>query len=129
RLLWRLCGSHNERDRGRESLPVGTLLFEPSSARRRRSIESCTPVGLRDAPLGGDPALTFQSLKRRIERTLVHPQHVLRQILDALRNRPPVQLLGGDGAQNQKIERALNEVRGSRHAYRGYLQENMHVLL
>src|SRR5688572_26598270 len=102
--------SHDERDRGRESIPVGALLLEPPAARRSQAVKSGAPVVLRDTPIGGDPPLTFQSLERRVERALVDLKHVVRQQLDPLRDRPPVELLGGDGAHDQEVERALDEV-------------------
>src|SRR5439155_11625636 len=105
------------------------LLLEPPAARRRQSVESSAPVSLGHAPIGGDPALALQSLERRIERTLVDLQNVLRQLLDPLRDRPPVQLLGGDGAHDQQVERALNEIGRPGHGDLVYLQEKMVTVL
>ena len=73
-------------------------------------VEAGAPVGLGRAPLGGDPALMLQAVQRRIERALLHAQQFVRDLLDALRDRPAVHRLERDRPQDQQVERALNQV-------------------
>jgi hypothetical protein len=49
-------------------------------------------------------------VKRRIERTLLHLQRVARDLLDALGDRPSVERPQVEDAQDEEVQRALDEV-------------------
>ncbi len=83
------------------------------AARLRERIELCLTPGFVDAPLGLDQALVLESMERGVERALLDLKHVPGDCLDALGDRPAVSRLGGDGLEDQHVERALNEVRWS----------------
>src|SRR5262245_29753164 len=63
---------------GRQLLPSGG----------RQLVIFRLPVILRRSPLGSDPALSFQPMQRRIQRSLADPQYIPRNLLDALRDVP-----------------------------------------
>src|ERR1044071_131732 len=107
--------SHDERDGCREPFPIGAFLLESPAAGCCELVESSAPVGLGDPPLGRDPAPALESLERRIERPLVDLEHVVGQELDALRDGPAVELLAGNGAHDEQVEGALDEIGGLRH--------------
>src|SRR5690242_18906465 len=58
----------------------------------------------RGTPLGGDPTSLLESLERRIERALLHGQHVAREPLDVLRDGVAMQRLQGECLQNEHVE-------------------------
>jgi hypothetical protein len=78
-------------------VPVRRVPAEPSASGGRQSMNRA--VGwFRDSPVGGDPALAFESLEGQM-RTLID-----RASFDScwIRARSPTRaLLGGDGAQDQ----------------------------
>jgi len=64
--------------------------------------------------------LFFQALQRRVQRSLLDLEDVIRELTDPLRDRPAVQRLERDGLEDQQIDGALNEIGGLPH---DYLQE------
>ena len=54
----------------------------------------------------------FESMQRGIQRALLHLQHFARKLADAARDRPAMLRLELKRFEDQKIERALNEVDG-----------------
>src|SRR5262245_65236763 len=85
---------------GRELLPPGL----------RELVELRRPVRLRRAPLGLDPVLLLETMKRRIERALGDLQDVLGDLLNALGDRPAVHWSAGQSSKNEEIQRALEQV-------------------
>src|SRR5262245_58904274 len=57
-----------------------------------------------------DPALLFQPVQRRVERTLLYVEHFARDLLDPLGDRPAVQRLGRYRFQNQEIQSPLDQI-------------------
>ena len=76
----------------------------------REGIKLRATIVLRVAPFRTDPALLFQAMKRWIERALADLKCIFRNELDALRDAPAVHGFERDSFENEKIERALNEV-------------------
>ena len=103
--------SKNALDRGGHSLPLRRFVAQLALAGLREPVELRLTVVLDAAPpLGVDPPGPFEPMQRRVERALVHPQHVLGDLLDALRDGPPVHRACQQGAQDQQVERALQQV-------------------
>src|SRR5262245_6021648 len=87
----RLCfGSQHARDRASHSFPVLGFHRELPFAALGQAVELRLAVVLGRAPLGRNPALLFEPVERRIERTLVDAEHVLRDLLQPLRDAPAV---------------------------------------
>ncbi len=49
-------------------------------------------------------------MQGRVERPLLHLQHLVRQLADAPGNRPAVERLDGERLENQQVEGSLDEV-------------------
>jgi len=60
--------------------------------------------------MGGDPTTAFQPVQSRIERALLNPQHLARDLLDTLGNGPAMQRFQGEGPENEQVECALWKV-------------------
>src|SRR5262249_8923282 len=82
-------------------------------ARQRIHLRGASELGV--LPLRRDPSLILETVQRGIERSLAHREHVVREQLDALRDRPSVQRLTRERLQDQEIERALQKVGWFRH--------------
>ena len=61
------------------------------------------------APFGGNGAIEFQAVERRVERTFFHFEHLVRKQVDGLRNGVTVQGAALQRVENQEIERALEQ--------------------
>jgi len=59
--------------------------------------------------------LLFEPMECGIERPLRNLQGILADLLDPLRNRPPVLRFEGDGLQDQEIQRSLDQIRRLAH--------------
>ena len=87
-------------------LPVST-----SSCLRpwRQAIELGAPVVLGRAVVEVDPAALDQPVERRIQRPLLHLQHVVGAALDGLGDGVAVGRAEPQGPQDQHVERALQQ--------------------
>ena len=66
---------------------------------------------------GDQPAdMQAPEVESRIERALLYLQNLFRYLLYALSDGPSVLRLGGEGAEDEKVECALNEIVGLAHA-------------
>src|ERR1035441_2372055 len=106
----RSCLFQHPPDRRRQPRPRFLLHAELLAPRRGQPVEPRAPPQLGDAPFGTDPTLVLQPVQRRIERSLVDPQHIPRNLLDAFGDGPPVLRPGLQGAENEEVERALQEI-------------------
>ena len=61
-------------------------------------------------PLRRDPAFAFEPVQRRIQRSMLHLQHVVRRPLNVLRDRVSVRRPGQERSQNEQIERPLQQL-------------------
>jgi hypothetical protein len=52
----------------------------------------------------------FQSVNRRVERSLLDLEDLCTDLLDTLRNSPAVHWLEGDSFENEQVERALDQI-------------------
>ena len=90
--------------------PVLALFDELALAVAREPVVLGLTVVLRRVPFRIDPALLLQAMERRVERPLVDPQDVARDLLDALRDAPAVHRLERQRLQDEHVERALQEI-------------------
>src|SRR5262245_62169397 len=112
----------DEADAAREALPRGFLLSKTLLTGLRQSIEARAPIVLGRAPVSGDPALFLEPLQRRIERTLLHLQDLVRELSNPLRDRPAMQRFERDRLEDEKVDGALDQVGWLPH---DYLQESV----
>src|SRR5262249_8065474 len=67
-------------------------------------------IAIGDTPFGFDPPLCLQTIKSRVEGTLLHAQNFVRHLLNAVRNGEPVPRVMLERFQDQHVERAVNEI-------------------
>src|SRR5438067_2273144 len=85
---WPLRRRQDLGDCRRNPLPIRSFGFQMAAALGCQPVIPCPAIVIGSAPAGGDEPLILQSVERRIERTLLHAQDVLRDLLDALRDPP-----------------------------------------
>jgi hypothetical protein len=90
--------------------PVLALLGELPAPGPRQAVVLRLPVVVGGVPLGVDPPLLLEAVQRRVERPLVHAQHITRDLLDALRDAPPMHRLERERLQDQHVQRALQQI-------------------
>src|ERR1041385_7279045 len=78
---------------GRQTRPAFLFPLELFPAIASQSIKLGAAAELAVLPLGHNPALLLEPVQRRIERALLDRKHLVRQLLDPLRNAPAVQRL------------------------------------
>ena len=77
------------------------------SPRPRQTVNLSALSFIRNLPLRTDPSLRLQPVQRRIERSRLNLQHILRRALDIFRNRMSVRRTNAERLKNQQIERLL----------------------
>jgi hypothetical protein len=90
------------------------LLFrgQLSAARCRQAVELYAPVRGGQAPLGRDPAESFDAMESGVQRALLNAQDVIGDLLDVTRDGIAVHgCAGRERLQDQKVQRALEVVR------------------
>src|SRR5262249_15447785 len=100
-----------------QPLPLRHLPLQVRAARAGERIELRGARAGRVAPLGLDPALLLEPVQRGVQRALLHLQLVARHLLDPLRDGPPVLRLERQRAQNQDVQRPLNQIARLPHVY------------
>ena len=80
----------------------------------RSAIELGAPVVLGGALVERDPATLDQPVQRRIQRSLLDLQHIVRAALDRFGNRMPVRRSEPQRPQDQQVERALQQLDAAR---------------
>ena len=101
---------HHAADGGGHAFPLAGFHRQLPASGRREPVVLGPPAQLRDGPLGFDPALVLEAMERRVERALIDLQDVLRDLLDALRDRPAVQRVGLQRPEDEQVERARQKV-------------------
>src|SRR5579862_3439397 len=81
------------------------------AALHREAIEAGLPVVLGDAPFRREPALYQHAIQGRIQRPVFDVQAVLGGVLYALRYGVAVERTAAQGAENQQVERAGQQLR------------------
>jgi len=113
-----LSGLEDLRHGGGEGAPSAFLKFQLFAPQPSQFIKLGAAIVLRYSPARGDPVLALQAMERGIQRALLHKQNFAGNLVDALRNRPAVQGLQSDGAENQEVQSALREIDSAvRHSF------------
>ena len=73
-------------------------------------VELRAPVVVRVAPRRLDPALLLEPVERRVEGPLIDLEDILRHLLQALGDAPSMHVARRQRAENEEVERALEEV-------------------
>src|SRR5437016_13813196 len=91
-IVNRQCSARLQHEpyRGREPLPIGLLLLQILAPGRSQRIELRPAVVLRLTPLRPDPSALLKAMQGWIKRSLVHLEHFLRHLPDALGDPPAV---------------------------------------
>src|SRR5262245_1400164 len=97
-------------DDGTEPAPGRDLLVKPRPPASGQLVVLRAPVVVRRAPRRLDPPAALQSMKRRIQGALADIQGCGRDLMEALRDCPPVSRLERQRFQNQEIECALGKI-------------------
>src|SRR5687767_1845968 len=95
-----------------EGEPVPTLLLHPEllppgPGQRVELGPAASLVGL---PHGSDPPLLLDPVEGRVERALLHVEHLVRHLADALDRAVAVQRPEREGLEDEHVERALEQV-------------------
>src|SRR5688572_15643705 len=99
-----------------KATPGGGLACELAAPGGGELVELGAAPELGDAPLGLHEAIVLEPVERGVERSLIHAERVARDLLDAVRHGPSVHRLARERAEDEEIERALEElVGGQRH--------------
>ena len=57
-----------------------------------------------------DESAVHHPVERRVQRSLIHREHVTRHLLNAFGNRPAVKRPSGERLENEQVEGALQQV-------------------
>src|SRR5262245_10025478 len=108
---------HHAPDGRRHPLPLADFNGQLPPSGRRQLVVLRAAAQLRHAPLGFNPSLVLEAMECRIERALIDLQDIFGDLLDAFRDRPAVQRLGSQRAEDEQVECARQKVRngGPRH--------------
>src|SRR5262245_44625373 len=114
-------------DRGdgrRETPPVRALAIELLPTGPGQLVELCPPPQVAGFPLRRDPALLLELVQRRIERSVADLQRVAGDLAEPLADRPAMHRPEREDLQDQKVQRALNEVGWFAHDALGYREQS-----
>src|SRR5262245_58804393 len=104
---WRWRG--DQRDGGAWRVPLAGFDLELLPALCGQSVELGASIVLGGAFVERNPATFDQAVKRWIQGSLLHQEDVIRAVFDRFRNRMAVRSSPPKGAQNEKIQGALEE--------------------
>src|SRR5687768_9936397 len=90
--------------------PLLRLRAEGPAPGARELVVLRPPPVLGGAPLALDPPLLLEPLEGRVERALADVQRVARELLDPLRDGPPVHGLERQRLEDQQVQRAADDV-------------------
>src|SRR6267378_3236457 len=101
--------SQNPRDRSRQLVPFAGLHRQLPPSFGRQPVELCSPIVLRHALFRRNPSALDQPVQRRIQRSLLDLQHIIRIELNSLGNGMPMRRPQSQRPQNQQVERSLQQ--------------------
>src|SRR5690242_8021491 len=87
---------------GGEAFPAFELVAERATACRRESVVAGAAIVVGHAPVAVDQTDLFESLKRRVERALVHLERAFRDLLNALADPPSVHGVEGKRFEDEQ---------------------------
>src|SRR5215472_558491 len=90
--------------------PAFFLLFQPCPACGGERVELGRTAGLTLTPFGANPALLLQPVQGGIKRSLLHLQHLVRNLLDALGDRPAMLGFERERLQDQQVQSSLYQI-------------------
>jgi hypothetical protein len=93
-----------------EAAPLRGLHGEPLAPGLREAVELHAPLGLREPPLGLDPAVPLQPVERRVERPLLDAEDVGAHPLDPPGDGVPVSGPPGERLEDQRVEGAVEQL-------------------
>src|SRR5258708_15952907 len=96
--------------RRRKQPPLGLFGGEVLFALGGQGVELRAAAFVADAPVGLDPTSLLEAIERGIEATLADLENVGRELSDALRDAPAVERAESQGAQDEEVESALEEL-------------------
>src|SRR5262245_52364276 len=91
-------------------VPAAGLRGELPASARREAIEAGAPVVVGGAPVRRDPAAILEPVERRVERSVLDLEHLVRPERDGVRDRVAVGRSEHERAQDQQIERSLQQL-------------------
>jgi hypothetical protein len=91
-------------------VPIGRLSFQVTPARPREGVDLGTTLVLSDYPFSRDPALLLQLVQRGIQRTIAHLECLVRHLVEALTDGPPIERLKGQDFQDQEVQCPLDQI-------------------
>src|SRR5919108_1826510 len=103
------------RDDALELRAFGGELLSPGSG---QGVVPRPAIVVRCSPLRLDVAFEGEALERGVQRALANLKHVARQLADALRDAVSVVRTGDEGPKYEQVERAGEELCGSRPGHR-----------
>src|SRR5689334_3090982 len=117
---------HDALERSHDPLERGYAFPEMATARSGDGVVSRTPPGWRFSPLAGDQAVPQQTLEGRIERSMLDAEHAAGETFDVTHDPVGVHRLHREAAEDQHVERALEEiVLGSAGLARGHVRNEV----
>src|SRR5580765_2829442 len=105
---------HDASDRVLHPVPVTRFDDELLPSQGRQPVIFRPPPELRHFPLGFDPAAMLEPVQGRVQRTLVDLEHVLGNVLDSLGDRPTMERIPLQRAEDQQIQRSGEQIWGAR---------------
>src|SRR5438270_8595858 len=106
----RLNSAHHKLNGAHHAIEFLGLSVQLFAALRRQPVEASLTVVLGSAPLSLEPALNQHPVEGRIKRAVLNCDAVAGSLLDALDNGIAVKRSGRDGAQDQQVKRARQQI-------------------
>ena len=80
------------------------------ASRRRQPVVLRAPVVLRCSPEARDEALVFEAVERRVQRPVLHLEHLFGGVLDRVGDGVAVRRSEEERAQDEHVERSREDV-------------------
>src|SRR5438128_9342595 len=103
-------GTEDTGDGSSQLVPPARLNLELLATLGGQVIELRAAVVLRRALIERNPTTLDQAVQRRIQRTLLHLQHMIRAVLDRFGNRMAVSRPEPECPENQQVQSALEQL-------------------
>src|SRR5688500_8687524 len=103
-------GAQHGLEAGGEAAPALQLRAEGAAAGGGDLVVAGAPVVVGRPPRARDEAVLLQPLERRVEGALVHLEHAVGDLLDALADPPAVQRGEGERLEDEEVERAAEDI-------------------
>jgi hypothetical protein len=112
-----LCRAEDASDGEGELVPAGLFLGELVAAGGGELVELGALAFVGEGPFGGDPALGFEAVEGGVEGAGFDLEDVLGGLFDVLGDGVSVGGAEEEGAEDEEVERALEEVEARGHGY------------